>query len=274
MRKSRPAPSIVPRRRHGNDRQTIPVAGRVEPNTVVFLTFLIFAAALLYSSVGHAGASGYLAAMALFGVAPAVMKPTALALNILVAAIAFTMFYRAGCFSWTIFRPFALGAVPFAFIGGFVALPGAVYRAVVGAVLLYAAVRLFLATRRPQPDITPLPFIPAVALGIVIGFLSGLTGVGGGIFLSPLLLFLRWAEVRVISGIAAAFILLNSIAGLLGVIRVAPELPAALPLWAVAAVAGGFLGAELGSRRLGNTGIQRALALVLAVAGVKMIATA
>jgi len=113
-----------------------------------------------------------------------------------------------------------------------------------------------------------------MAVGGVMGLVAGLTGTGGGIFLSPLLLFLRWAEVRVISGIAAAFILLNSIAGLLGVIRVAPELPAALPLWAVAAVAGGFLGAELGSRRLGSTGIQRALALVLAVAGVKMIATA
>src|SRR5512137_1583557 len=115
----------------------------MDPLSAAFLAILIFAAAALYSSVGHAGASGYLAAMALFGVAPAVMKPTALSLNILVAAIAFTMFYRAGCFSWPVLRPFAIGAVPFAFIGGGVALPGTLYRAIVGAVLVFAAARLF-----------------------------------------------------------------------------------------------------------------------------------
>lgn len=224
----------------------------------VVLAALIFVAAMLYASVGHAGASGYLAAMALFGVAPEVMKPTALTLNILVALIATFKFYRVGAFSWRIFLPLAAGSVP-----------------LVGVVLVYAAWASLKRARRPPDAALRTPSSALLfACGAALGLLSGLTGVGGGIFLSPLLLFLRWAEVRVISGIAAAFILLNSIAGLLGVIRVAPELPAALPLWAVAAVAGGFLGAELGSRRLGSTGIQRALALVLAVAGVKMIATA
>jgi uncharacterized membrane protein YfcA len=241
----------------------------------VVLAALIFVAAMLYASVGHAGASGYLAAMALFGVAPEVMKPTALTLNILVALIATFKFYRVGAFSWRIFLPLAAGSVPLAWLGGMLVLPGHYYKPLVGVVLVYAAWASLKRARRP-PDValrTPSAAL-LFACGAALGLLSGLTGVGGGIFLSPLLLFLRWAEVRVISGIAAAFILLNSIAGLLGVIRVAPELPAALPLWAVAAVAGGFLGAELGSRRLGSTGIQRALALVLAVAGVKMIATA
>ncbi len=245
----------------------------MEPVSAVFLTILIFAAALLYSSVGHAGASGYLAAMALFGVAPAVMKPTALALNILVAAIAFTMFYRAGCFSWTIFRPFALGAVPFAFLGGSVTLPGTTYKAIVGTVLLYAAVRLFLTTRRPQPEIDPLPVIPAVVLGVVIGFLSGLTGVGGGIFLSPVLLFMGWADAKTTAGVSSAFILVNSVAGLLGHVSSVASLPPEIPLWAVAAAAGGLIGSRYGSARFSGPTIRMILSVVLVIAGLKLIFT-
>jgi uncharacterized protein len=238
------------------------------------LAALIFVAAMLYASVGHAGASGYLAAMALFGVAPAVMKPTALALNILVAVIATLKFYRVGAFSWRIFLPLAAGSIPLAWLGGTLTLPGHVYKPLVGVVLIYAAWASLRRASAPPGGLVGTPSLPVLFLcGAALGFLSGLTGVGGGIFLSPLLLFLRWAEVRTISGIAAAFILVNSIAGLLGVMRVAPALPEALPLWALAAVTGGFIGAELGSRRLGNAGIQRALALVLVIAGAKMILT-
>ena len=241
--------------------------------TVASLTLLILAAALLYSSVGHAGASGYLAVMALFGVAPTVMKPTALALNILVAAIAFTMFYRAGCFSWSIFWPFALGAVPSAFIGGSLTLPGNVYKIVVGLVLLYAAVRLFLATRQPDSTTKPLPAGIAVLLGIGIGFLSGLTGVGGGIFLSPLLLFMGWADARKTSGVSSAFIFVNSVAGLLGHYSSVANLPAAIPVWAAAAGAGGWVGARYGSSRFSGLAIRRILSAVLVIAGLKMIFT-
>jgi uncharacterized protein len=239
------------------------------------LAALILLAALLYSSVGHAGASGYLAAMALVGVSPAVMKPTALTLNILVAVIAVTKFYRAGAFSWRLFWPLAAASIPCAYLGGALTLPGHLYKPLVGAILVYAAWRSFRTAHRPAPPKAERPpLLALLAAGAVLGFLSGLTGVGGGIFLSPLLLFFRWAEVRVISGVAAAFILVNSIAGLLGVMTTAPSLPAALPYWAIAAVAGGLVGAELGSRRLASPTIQKLLALVLAIAGAKMIATA
>lgn len=243
----------------------------------IILTALILFAALLYSSVGHGGASGYLAAMALVGVSAAVMKPTALTLNILVAVIATAKYYRVGAFSWHLFWPFALASTPFAYLGGTLTLPGHIYKPLVGTVLIYAAWRSFRTAHQPaQAAAARAPMSMLLLAGAAMGFLSGLTGVGGGIFLSPLLLFFRWAEVKVISGIAAAFILVNSVAGLLGVIASAsaPALPSALPYWAVAAVVGGFIGAEYGSKRLGNPTIQKLLAAVLVVAGAKMIATA
>lgn len=244
--------------------------------TIAVLTGLIFTAALLYASVGHAGASGYLAAMALFGIAPEVMKPTALVLNILVAAIATVKFYRAGCFSWSMFWPFALGSVPFAFIGGAISLPGYLYKPVVGAILLYAAYRLLTPSPAPSPgepskQIKNVPIGWALVLGISIGLLSGLTGVGGGIFLSPVLLFMDWAEARQTAGISAPFILLNSIAGLSGHFLSISTLPSAIPIWAVAVIAGGYIGADYGSRRFGNITIKRLLAAVLAIAGFKML---
>jgi hypothetical protein len=237
------------------------------------LAALIFAAALLYSSVGHAGASGYLMAMALFGLAPAVMRPSALTLNILVAAIAAWKFWRAGRFSWPLFWPFALTSIPFAYLGGLLQLPGHYYRPLVGLVLLYAAWHF---ARRPDTEerpLRPLPRGTALGAGAGLGLLSGLTGVGGGIFLSPLLLMAGWGRLREVAAVAAAFILVNSIAGLLGVLSHAPQLPAALPLWALAAAAGGWIGAEYGSRRLKSEVLQRLLAAVLAIAGVKMLFT-
>src|SRR5438552_3434470 len=156
---------------------------------VALLAACILIAALLYSSVGHGGASGYLAAMALFGVAPAVMRPTALVLNLLVAAIATVQFARSGHFSWRLFWPFALGSIPLAFVGGTITLPTHVYRQLLGIVLLFAAYRLFLSSKATaDAPLRRMPVALAVAIGCVIGLLSGLTGVGGGIFLSPLLL--------------------------------------------------------------------------------------
>lgn len=240
----------------------------------IFLAVLIFVAALLYSLVGHGGASGYLAAMAFAGMAPEVMRPTALSLNVLVASIATLKYFRVGAFSWKLFWPFALASIPFAYIGGTLTLPGHIYKPLVGAVLVYAAWYSFRTAHRSVHVAAEQPHIAILILaGAALGLLSGLTGVGGGIFLSPLLLYFRWAAVKVISGIAAAFILVNSISGLVGAMMVAPILPAALPLWAVAAVIGGYAGAEYGSKRLGNPAIQKILAVVLVIAGAKMIIT-
>jgi uncharacterized membrane protein YfcA len=237
------------------------------------LALTVLVAALLYSSVGHAGASGYLAAMALWGVAPETMKPTALTLNILVATIATVKFYRAGHFSWRLFWPFAVTSIPFSFLGGSLSLPGSLYKPIVGVVLLYSAVRLLARGRAVDGEARPIPPWAALLSGAVIGLLSGLTGVGGGIFLSPLLLLMGWAETRATAGVSAPFILVNSAAGLAGHLSSVAHLPASLPLLAIAAALGGWIGAHYGSRRLPSHGIRRLLAIVLVVAGIKLILT-
>ncbi|HEX8499826.1 MAG TPA: sulfite exporter TauE/SafE family protein [Pyrinomonadaceae bacterium] len=240
--------------------------------TDVILALAILLMAALYSSVGHAGASGYLAAMALAGLAPAAMKPTALSLNILVAVIAAVRFYRAGYFSWRILLPFALGSVPFAFLGGALTLPGPLYQKVVGVALLFAAFRLWMhAAARADSEAKPVPLPAAVALGAGIGLLSGVTGVGGGIFLSPVLLLAGWAETRQASGVAAAFILINSVAGLAGHLASVRNVPDSIYLWGAAAVAGGLVGTELGRRRLATFTLRRLLSAVLVIAGAKML---
>ncbi len=236
------------------------------------IAILFFTGAALYASVGHAGASAYLAVMGLYSFAPSVMKPTALALNILVAAVATLKFYRAGLFSWRLFWPFAVVSVPAAFIGGATTLPARWYKVVVGIVLLYAAVWMFRSSLKPlKVAAHPPPVLAAIVAGLAIGFLSGLTGVGGGIFLSPLMLYMGWAETRATSGVAAPFILVNSIAGLLGHISSVVQLPPSIPTWGAAVVLGGWIGASYGSRRAPAPVLRQLLALVLIVASVKLI---
>jgi uncharacterized membrane protein YfcA len=238
----------------------------------VIIAILFFAGAALYASVGHAGASAYLAVMGLFSFAPNVMKPTALALNILVAAVATLKFYRAGLFSWPIFWPFAVASIPAAFIGGAMTLPTQSYKIVVGLVLLYAAVWMFRSSLRPLRTAAHLPPLwAAIVSGLAIGFLSGLTGVGGGIFLSPLILYMAWADTRSTSGVAAPFILVNSIAGLLGHLSSVSQLPPNIPVWGAAAVVGGWIGATYGSKHAPPPILRQLLSLVLIVAGVKLI---
>jgi uncharacterized membrane protein YfcA len=238
--------------------------------TVAILAAAFFGAAVLYASVGHAGASAYLAAMAFIGLPTPMMRPTALVLNLLVATIAALRFGRAGLFSWRLFWPFALGSIPLAFIGGAITLPGNWYRVLVGFVLWASAVRLWLDLRVSR-EIAPPPVAVAVVCGAGLGLLAGLTGTGGGIFLSPLLLFMGWAETRQTGGVAAVFILANSAAGLLGNPASLDDIPGQFPIWAAAAVAGGLIGAELGSRRLGTPAFRKLLGVVLVIAGAKLI---
>ena len=242
--------------------------------SIAVLAALIFAAAVLYSMVGHAGASGYLAAMALFGLAPTVMKPTALVLNILVASIATAKFAKAGYFSWRTFWPFAIASIPMAFLGGRMKLEDSTYKIIVGAVLLYSSARLLLNSKRvTDEEAKPPQLIVALPTGAALGFLSGLVGVGGGIFLSPLLLLLKWEETRKASGVAAAFILVNSVSALLGHREWVQHVPPAIPWWLLAAGAGGWIGAELGSRKLEPVLIRRVLAVVVLIAGLKLLMT-
>ncbi len=235
------------------------------------LAACIFFGAMLYSSVGHGGASAYIALMALFGLPAQVMRPTALVLNVIVATFTSARFVHAGLFRWRTLWPFLIGAIPMAFIGGGIILPTHFYRPLVGVVLWLSAARLLW----PKPlgtaeTVKDPPIVAAIAAGAGIGLLSGLTGTGGGIFLSPLLLFLGWATPRAASGIAAVFILVNSISGLLGNLASLQQLPETLPLFAGAALTGALVGTTLGIR-LPSTMIVRALALVLIVAGAKMI---
>jgi uncharacterized membrane protein YfcA len=238
------------------------------------LAAMIFVAAILYSSVGHAGASGYLAAMALMSVSPEVMKPTALCLNVIVASIATARFAKAGCFSWRVFWPFAIVSIPFASLGGAIQLPGHYYKVVVGIVLLYAAFRLASSARKPGSQTAKKLSIPAALIaGAGIGMLAGLTGTGGGIFLSPVLLLTGWAEIRECAGVTAAFVLVNSLAGLAGNLASVYYLPPQIPYLAVVAGLGGIIGSELGSRRLAPAVMKYLLAAVLVVASCKLILT-
>ncbi len=239
---------------------------------ILLLSVGIVIVAFLYSSVGHAGASGYIAMMTLFGLAPDVIKPAALVLNILVACLASWQFRRAGYFSWPLFWPFALLSVPFAFLGGYLKLPAHIFKILVGIVLLYSAAR-FLFEFGPDQDTRPPSKPVAVSVGAGIGLLSGLTGTGGGIFLSPIMIFLRWARTKEAAATSALFILVNSVSGLLGNISSTRQLPLfALPL-VIAAVSGGAVGSYLGSRRFSPGFIKKLLAVVLTIAGFKLVFT-
>ncbi len=232
---------------------------------------LMFLGAALYTSVGHAGASAYIAVMALFGFAPAVMRPTALVLNVLVASFTSFRYVRAGLFRWRTLWPLLIGALPMAFVGGTIELPGHYYRPLVGIVLLIAGGRLLWGGElRPHAAIRDLPIAGGIASGAAIGLLSGLTGTGGGIFLSPLILLLGWSDPRTASGIAAVFILCNSVAGLAGNFASLQVLPPDLPVYAGAVALGAIVGTTFGIRWQPPM-ILRALGLVLCIAGLKLV---
>lgn len=241
----------------------------MEP-TALLIILAIFVVAVLYSSVGHGGASGYLAVMAFLAVAPEVTRPTALVLNLFVATIGTIQFYRAGYFSWRIFLPFAAASVPMAFVGGMIHLPTDVYKIVLGVVLIIAAARLAIKLKGDDRVNDP-PIAACLLIGAIIGLLSGMVGVGGGIFLTPILLLMHWAETRVAAGVSVLFILVNSIAGLAGNYSQVSVLPPGVWVWIAAAVAGGLIGSTLGSKKFDSITLRRVLAVVLLFAGVKLI---
>jgi hypothetical protein len=232
---------------------------------------LIFVAALLYSSVGHAGASGYLAVMSLLDMAPATMRPTALVLNLVVAIIGTVQFVRAGYFRWSLFWPFAVVSIPAAYVGGRISLPISAYKIVVGVVLLLSALRFLVTLRAPDQARRTIPLPLALLIGAALGLLAGLTGVGGGIFLSPVLLLGGWATLRTTAATSVTFILANSASGLLAQHAALASIGKIAPAWAIAAAAGGLLGSYLGSRRLPSPALRGTLAVVLVAAGLKLV---
>ena len=246
----------------------------MNPDTILWMALLMGLAAALYSTVGHGGASAYLAIMALLAVAPETMRPTALALNLVVAGFAVLRYGWAGQINFRLLVLFLITAAPAAYLGGRIVLWPELYRPLVGLLLLASAVRLFrqptlLAQREPRPP------SPAVALpaGAGLGLLAGLTGTGGGIFLSPLIIFMRWEEARRTSGVAAGFIFVNSLAGLAGNLASVRSLPAELPILVGAVAAGALLGTWLGAGRLPKPRLLQGLGLVLVIAGAKLIFT-
>jgi len=246
----------------------------MDASLLMLLAAGMLVAAFLYASVGHGGASAYIAAMAFAGIAPAEMRPIALLLNVVVASLATYKFWRAGHFRWGLFWPFAVVSIPAAYLGGAITLPGTAYKVLVGLVLLYAGWQLWWSARKGEElrQVRPLPIPLAMAIGAVLGVLSGLTGVGGGIFLSPLLLLFGWAGTKQTSAVAAPFILVNSMAALAAGFVRNPVPPPDYAWWLMAAVlAGGWAGAEYGSKRFANPLIRQVLAVVLGIAGGKMV---
>lgn len=246
----------------------------IESN-ILSIAAAVFVMAALYSTVGHGGGSGYLAILAIASIAPEQMRPTALLLNVVVSSIATWKFISIGTFRKDLFIPLICASIPAALLGGYVDIPNQIYKPIVGIVLLYAAIRLFVPIKGSEKTAKPNIF-PVLISGVVIGFFSGMIGVGGGIFLSPLILLLGWTTAKQTAAISAPFILVNSISGLGGIAIDNAGLPIdsgfIIPL-AIAVVIGGFIGASFGSKKVGHQGLRATLGVVLFIASIKMFLT-
>ncbi len=243
--------------------------------TELILAVLLLGVAALYSSVGHAGASGYIAMMALMGLAPEQIRPTALTLNLLVGGIGLFRFWRNGHVRWRNVLPFVLASAPAAFFAAQIQLPKERYSFLLGVVLLVAAIGVFRhASQAEEEDAATagrrVPWLPGLATGAGIGVLSGLTGTGGAIFLTPLLLFARWMPTREASGTSVAFVWINSLTALAGLLHATGSLPTALPLWLGAVAIGALVGTQMGLHWLPVKGLRRALGVVLVIAAAKL----
>jgi len=234
---------------------------------------LIFIVAFLYAMVGHGGASGYLALMAIFNMTPALMKPTALLLNLFVSLTAFIQFYRNGHFKWKIFLPFALASIPLSFLGGMITLDGNIYKKILGIFLIFPIIRFLFYRNYTDEELKANNILGSIAIGGSIGFVSGLIGIGGGIILSPILLLLRWTNQKQTAAISAMFIFVNSLSGLIGQITKGISLNVSMFEFVGIAFVGGLLGSWLGAFKFNQQFLKYALAIVLAFASYKLLFT-
>ncbi len=241
------------------------------PHLELYFYVLLFVVAFLYASVGHGGASGYLALMAIFGISPLFMKPTALLLNLFVSFSAFVFFYRGGHFKWKYFLPFALASIPMSFLGGMISLDANLYKKILGVLLMIPITRLVLFPNNEKEEMNDLNIPTAMLIGGVIGFLSGLIGIGGGIILSPLLLLLRWTDQKQTAAISAMFILVNSLAGLGGQLTKGIEFQPEMLTFVGIAFVGGSVGAWFGAIKFNQQVLKYLLALVLLMASLKLL---
>ena len=237
----------------------------------ILICICLFCGAILYTSVGHAGASIYIAIMSIFGVPVTTIKPTALSLNIIVSSYTSYQFVRAKFYDIKLATPLLIGAIPAAFIGGYINLPSNIYKPIIGVMLLYSAYRFITVKKEDEKPTVPYKFFYAVTTGIIIGFLAGLTGTGGGIFLSPLIIFAAWTTTKGASGTVAIFIFFNSLFGLMGNITSLSAIPPTLPLYGGAALFGGIIGSRIGVHYFQHTAIKRTLGLVLLIASLKLM---
>lgn len=234
---------------------------------------ILFFVAFLYAAVGHGGASGYLALMALYGAAPEEMKPTALLLNLFVSLTSFIQYYRGGHFKWKLFIPIALASVPMAFLGGMVTVEDRLYKTVLGILLLFPVIRFFFFKNVPDEELKPYNNYVAIGTGGIVGLLSGMIGIGGGIILSPILLLLKWTNQKQTAAISALFIFVNSVAGLMGQFTQGVVFNSNMFMYVVVAFSGGLLGAYFGSKKFDQNVLKYTLATVLLLASYKLLFT-
>ena len=241
-------------------------------NVWIFLMILPVVA-FMYAAVGHGGASGYLALMALFGFAPEVMKPTALILNLFVAAIAFIHYAKSGYFNKKLFLSFAIISVPFAFLGGMIEIDASLYKKILGLLLIFAILKMLNVFGKESQETKEIKVWQGLIVGGSIGFFSGLTGIGGGIILTPIILLMKWGKMKEAAAVSALFIWVNSAAGLGGQLSSGVNIDSQTILLVGIALIGGFLGGYLGSKKFDNKALRYMLAVVLLIACVKLLLT-
>lgn len=242
-------------------------------DSYIIFYFLLFIVAFLYASVGHGGASGYLALMAIFNMSPSFMKPTALLLNLFVSLTAFIQYYRSGHFKWKLFLPLAVSSIPFAFIGGLVSLDTHFYKKILGVLLIIPVARFLFVKDQESSSKSSQNTGLSVFIGASIGLISGLIGIGGGIILSPILLILGWSNQKQTAAISALFIFVNSMSGLFGQLTKGIHFSPDMIAFVILAFVGGLFGAWLGAKKFNHSILKYTLSAVLLLASYKLLFT-